>query len=91
MYGTTNDRKGRTMRVRIIGPIKAKEKVKKKVCAYVRVSTFTSSQGESFENQVSYYERVLSANPEYEFVGVFADRGLTGTKANRKEFIKMLV
>lgn len=90
MYGTTNDRKGRTMRVRIIEPIKAKEMVKKKVCAYVRVSTFTSSQGESFENQVSYYERVLSANPEYEFVGVFADRGLTGTKANREEFIKMI-
>ena len=90
MYGTTNDRKGRAMRVRIIEPMKVKGNVKKKVCAYVRVSTFTSSQGESFENQVSYYERVLSENPEYEFIGIFADRGLTGTKANREEFVKML-
>ena len=78
------------MRVRIIEPIKAKEKVKKKVCAYVRVSTLTSSQGESFENQYSYYGRILSENPEYEFIGIFADRGLTGTKANREEFVKML-
>ncbi len=78
------------MRVISIEPIKAKEKVKKKVCAYVRVSTFTSSQGESFENQSSYYERILSENTEYEFIGIFADRGLTGTKANREEFVKML-
>lgn len=77
------------MRVRIIEPIK-KEKVLKKVCAYVRVSTYNQSQGESFENQVSYYERILSTNPDYYFVGIFADRGLTGTKANREEFIKML-
>lgn len=78
------------MIVRIIEPIKAKEKVKKKVCAYVRVSTFTSSQGESFENQSSYYERILSENPEYEYIGIFADRGLTGTKTNREEYNKML-
>ena len=77
------------MRVRIIEPIK-KKKAHKKVCAYVRVSKDTYSQGESFENQVSYYERILSTNPDYEFVGVFADRGLTGTKANREEFIRML-
>ncbi len=77
------------MRVRIIEPIKKKMTLKK-ACAYVRVSTSTLSQGESFENQVSYYERILSSNPEYEFIGVFADRGLTGTKANREEFIKMI-
>ena len=59
MYSTTNDRKGRTMRVRIIEPIKAKEKVKKRVCAYVRVSTFTSSKGESFENQVGFMKEFI--------------------------------
>jgi site-specific DNA recombinase len=77
------------MRVRIIEAFKKKKSLKK-VCAYVRVSTYSQSQGESFENQVSYYERILSSNPEYEFIGVFADKGITGTKANREEFIKML-
>jgi len=79
------------MHVRIIEPIKKnKEKLLKKACAYVRVSTDSSSQGESYENQVSYYQRVISTNPDYEFVGVFADRGITGTTANRVEFTRMI-
>ncbi len=79
------------MHVRIIEPIKKnKEKLLKKACAYVRVSTDRLSQGESFENQVSYYKRVISTNPDYEFIGVFADRGITGTKANRVEFTRMI-
>jgi site-specific DNA recombinase len=28
--------------------------------------------------------------PEWEFVGIYADEGMTGTKDNRKEFQRML-
>jgi len=77
------------MRVRIIEP-KAIQKQKKKVCAYARVSSDSQSQGESLENQVQYYENIISSNPDYEYVGVFADRGITGTTQNRPEFQKML-
>jgi len=78
------------VRVRIIEPIKNVQKLKKKVCAYARVSTDTEKQGESLENQIQYYENMISSNPEYEFIGVFADRGVTGTTENRPEFQKML-
>jgi len=78
------------MRVRIIEPIQKIQKVKKKVCAYARVSTDHKSQGESLENQIQYYENTISNNPDYEYVGVFADRGITGTTENRPEFQKML-
>lgn len=64
--------------------------VKKKVCAYARVSTNSLDQAESLENQTSYYHEKITANPDYEFVGVFADRGCTGTKDNRPEFQKMI-
>ena len=77
------------MKVTILTPV-AKPKVKKRVCAYVRVSTDSKSQGESFENQIRYYENRIKTNEEYEFAGVFADRGYTGTKDNRPEFQKML-
>lgn len=77
------------MRVRIIEPTVQAES-KKRVCAYARVSTDHEKQGESLENQISYYERVISSNPEYEFVGVFADRGISGTTENRPEFKRML-
>lgn len=64
--------------------------VKKKVCAYARVSTNSLDQADSLENQTSYYKEKITSNPAYEFVGVFADRGYTGTKDNRPEFQKMM-
>lgn len=78
------------MRVRIIEPIQKVQNVKKKVCAYARVSTDNDKQGESLENQIQYYENIISNNPDYEYVGVFADRGVTGTTENRPEFQRML-
>lgn len=78
------------MRIRIVEPTRKTSNNKKKVCAYVRVSTASEKQGDSLENQVQYYERVISTHPDYEYVGVFADRGITGTTDNRPEFQKML-
>ncbi|QGT99489.1 Site-specific recombinase [Candidatus Syntrophocurvum alkaliphilum] len=77
------------MRVRVIEP-KEKTLKKRKTCAYARVSTDSEKQGESLENQVSYYENLITSNPKYEFIGVFADQGITGTTENRPEFQKML-
>lgn len=77
------------MRVRIIQPT-IKLPSKKRVCAYARVSTGSELQGESLENQITYYENLIKSNPEYEFVEVFADRGITGTTDNRPEFQRMI-
>lgn len=78
------------MRVRIIEPIKPSELKRKRVCAYARVSSASEAQGESLENQTTYYRNLIEANPEYEYVGVFADQGRTGTKEERPAFQKML-
>ena len=55
-----------------------------------RVSTDSQSQGGSLENQIQYYENFISNNPDFEYVGVFADKGITGTTENRPEFKRML-
>ena len=78
------------MKVRIIEPVKQPEPRRKRVCAYARVSTASEAQGESLENQTTYYQNLIKVNPEYEYVGVFADYGNTGTKDERPEFQKML-
>ena len=78
------------MKIRKIEPIKKKPK-KLRVCAYARVSSDSISQGESFENQVSTYERKIKSNPEYEFAGVYADQGISGTVDCRPEFQRMIV
>lgn len=78
------------MRIRMLEPVQNKIPKKKRVCAYARVSTDSRKQGESLENQVSSYERFLNANPEYEFIGVFADQGISGFSRNRPEFQRMV-
>lgn len=78
------------MRVRIIEPTKPQQPKHKRVCAYARVSTASDAQGESLENQTTHYRNLIEANPEYEYIGIFADQGITGTKGERPEFQKML-
>lgn len=78
------------MRVRIIEPISVIALKRKRVCAYARFFSGSESQSESLENQTIYYQNLIEANPDYEYVGIFADQGITGTKDERPEFQKML-
>ena len=45
----------------------------------------------SLDNQVRTYENMIRSNPKYEFVGVYADQGVTGFSEKRPEFQRMLV
>ena len=78
------------MRVGIIEPTKPLTLQRKRVCAYSRVSSASVAQGESLENQTTYFKTLIEANPEYEYAGIFADYGLTRTKDKRPAFQKML-
>lgn len=78
------------MQVRIINQIPASAVRKKRVCAYARVSTDSRRQEDSLENQTATYERLIKGNFEYEFVGIYADLGISGCCENRPQFQKML-
>lgn len=78
------------MRLRIIEPIEPKEKRRIRTCAYARVSTESLKQGESLENQIITYEGLIKSNPEYEFIKVYADQGITGYSENRPAFQEMI-
>lgn len=64
--------------------------MKKRVCAYCRVSTDKDDQKNSLENQESYFKREINKNPDFEFAGIYADEGLSGTKLYRPKFDEML-
>ena len=57
---------------------------RKKVAAYARVSMETERLHHSLSAQVSYYSDLIQRNPEWEYAGVYADDGITGTKANSR-------
>ncbi len=78
------------MRIKVIKPTKAVYQQKKKVCAYVRVSTDSLQQEDSLENQTTYFKGFITANPEWEFVGIYSDQGISGYKENRPGFQKMI-
>lgn len=78
-------------RIRKIEPPVAQRKPKKKVAAYARVSRDTERLLHSFSAQVSYYSALIQRNPDWEYAGVYADEGITGTSTDaRVEFQRMM-
>ena len=67
------------------------EKPKRKVCAYARVSTDNEEQKTSYEAQVDEYTKRINKNPDWKFISVFADEGISGTSIKKRdEFNKMI-
>lgn len=64
---------------------------RKRVAAYARVSMDTERLMHSLSVQVSYYSELIQNTPGWEYAGVYADEGISGTKMDsRPEFIRML-
>lgn len=57
---------------------------RKRVAAYCRVSTMESSQEESYETQKDYYETFIRCHDDWDFAGIYADQGISGTSAEKR-------
>lgn len=67
------------------------DKPKLRVAAYCRVSTDSDEQASSYETQVEHYTEYIKKNPEWEFAGIYADDGISGTNTKkREEFNRMI-
>ena len=63
----------------------------KRVAAYCRVSTDSEEQLTSYQNQMRVYTEMIAANKEWEFAGLYADEGISGTRADKRpEFQRMI-
>ena len=62
-----------------------------RVGIYARVSTDDPNQTSSYELQKNYYEEMVSRNPNWELVGIYADEGISGTSLeHRDEFMRLI-
>lgn len=78
-------------RKRVGNTVTKEETPKLRVAAYCRVSTDTDEQATSYEAQVEHYTDYIRQNPEWEFAGIFADDGITGTNTKKRdEFNRMI-
>ena len=63
----------------------------KRVAGYARVSMQTERMMHSISSQVSYYNKLIQKNPDWEYAGVYADNFIPGTNTvKRDEFNRML-
>ena len=62
-----------------------------RVAAYCRVSTDEEDQLNSLETQMQYYTSKIAENPNWTMVGIYADEGITGTRADKRDkFMKLM-
>ena len=62
-----------------------------RVASYCRVSTEEELQMNSLDNQIVHYTNYIRSNPQWQFAGIFSDRGKSGTMMeSRAGFNKMI-
>lgn len=65
--------------------------IKKRVAAYARVSTDLDDQRNSYEAQLSEYERRIKENPNWTFVNLYSDKGISGTSLKHREGFNQMI
>lgn len=72
------------------------EQVKKeyrqlRVVAYCRVSTKQEEQLNSYAVQVKHYIERINSEPKWVLVGIYADKGITGTSTKKRDEFKKMI
>ena len=61
------------------------------VVGYTRVSTDSSDQENSLKNQKDHYEATIRANPNWNFVGLYVDDGISGTSTRNRNGFNLMI
>ena len=64
---------------------------KKRVCAYARVSTDFEDQKNSFNAQLDEFKKRIQRNPDWEFVNLYSDEGISGTSLKRRDGFNRMI
>lgn len=65
--------------------------LQRKRVAYARVSMETDRLKHSLSSQISYYNQYIQKNPEWEYIGVYADSGISGTSTVKRSHFQKLI
>lgn len=62
-----------------------------RVAAYCRVSTNSEEQLTSYEMQKKVYTELIQSKPEWCMAGIYADEGISGTRADKRDEFQRLL
>ena len=65
--------------------------LQRRVAAYARVSTGSEEQQTSYAAQVDYYTKYIKSKPEWKFVSVYTDEGISATSTKNREGFNSMV
>ena len=64
---------------------------KKRIVAYIRVSTASKAQLHSYEFQSEYWNGKFEGDPDNELVAIYADKGISGSSVGKRpQFLAMM-
>ena len=66
-------------------------RARRRVAGYARVSTDSEEQLTSYEAQVDYYTKYIRSNPEWEFVDVYTDEGISAVSTRGREGFNRMI
>ena len=55
------------------------------------MSTDQEEQLSSYENQMRYYTELITRNPDYEMVDIYADEGISGTNTKKRDDFNRMI
>lgn len=64
---------------------------KRRTAGYARVSTDSDEQFTSYEAQIDYYTRYIQNNPEWDFVAVYTDEGISATNTRHRDGFNRMI
>ena len=70
---------------------KTKDNRKLKVAAYARISYDKKELESSLENQIRHYTTLINDNPDWEFVGIYADDGISGSTVKKRNQFQLML
>lgn len=62
-----------------------------KVGAYARISRDKADLENSLETQIRYYTTLINANPTWEYAGIYADDGITGSSIKKRNQFQLML
>ena len=65
--------------------------VKRRVAGYARVSTDSDEQFTSYEAQVDYYTKYIKSNPNWDFVDVYTDEGISAVSTKHRDGFNSMI
>ena len=66
-------------------------KQRRRVAGYARVSTDRDEQFTSYEAQVDYYTQFIKSNPDWDFVEVYTDEGISGLSCKHRDGFNRMI